>query len=216
MKTVKDVELRVQTKVTEVLKEVGLLPDGYRCRVRLHGKARDKRQTASFATSWSPDTDSINIRFKPIEEQLEENGVANTGATAVLVPGNAIASAASPSDRLSDLVRALDRLESRPGYEFVALKWFRDTALPGQGFSWANTDSERQDILREAIDKRMILTSKVPNPRSPQFPVTAIRLNRLLPDVKAVLGNQSDGLPDFQPIAIRGENLSATILRDRR
>ncbi|HUO25569.1 MAG TPA: hypothetical protein VMU61_07875 [Candidatus Aquilonibacter sp.] len=216
MKTVKDVELHVQTKVTEVLKEVGLLPDGYQCRVRLHGKERDKRRTASFATSWSPDTDSINIRFKPVEEQPEENGVANIAVTEILVPGNAIASAASPSDRLSDLVRALDRLESRPGYDFVALKWFRDTALPGEGFSWANADSERQDILREAIDKRMILTSKVPNPRSPQFPVTAIRLNRLLPDVKAVLGNQSDGLPDFQPVAIRGENLSATILRDRR
>ena len=216
MKTVKDVELQVQTKVTEVLKEVGLLPNGYRCRVRLHGKERDKRRTASFATSWSPDTDSINIRFKPVEEQPEENGVANSQATAIPVLGSAIASAASPSDPLSDLVRALDRLESRPGYDFVALKWFRDTALPGEGFSWANADSERQDILREAIDKRMILTSKVPNPRSPQFPVTAIRLNRLLPDVKAVLGNQSDGLPDFQPIAIRGENLSATILRDRR
>lgn len=216
MKTVKDVELHVQTKVTEVLKEVGLLPNGYRCRVRLHGKERDKKRTASFATSWSPDTDSINIRFKPVEEQPEENGVANTQAAAIPVLRSAIASAVSPSDPLSDLVRALDRLESRPGYDFVALKWFRDTALPGEGFSWANADSERQDILREAIDKRMILTSKVPNPRSPQFPVTAIRLNRLLPDVKAVLGNQSDGLPDFQPIAIRGENLSATILRDRR
>jgi hypothetical protein len=216
MKTVKDVELHVQTKLTEILKEVGLLPDGYRCRVRLHGKERDKRRTASFPTSWSPDTDSIHIRFKPVEEQPDEDDAANTQPTPVLVPDIGIAPSASPSDPLSDLVRALDRLESRPGYDFVALKWFRDTALPGAGFSWANADSERQDILREAIDKRMILTSKVPNPRSPQFPVTAIRLNRLLPDVKAVLGNQSDGLPDFQPIAIRGENLSATILRDRR
>lgn len=216
MKTVKDVELQVQTRVTEVLKEVGLLPDGYRCHVRLHGKERDKRRTACFATSWSPDRDSINIQFKPAEDQPEENGVGITQATAILVPDNVITSAANPRDPLSDLVRALDRFESRPGYHFVALKWFRDTALPGEGFSWANADSERQNILREAIDKRMILTSKVPNPRSPQFPVTAIRLNRLLPDVKAVLGDQSDGLPDFQPIAIRGENLSATILRDRR
>ncbi len=216
MKTVKDVELQVQTKVTQALKEVGLLPDGYRCRVRLHGKERDKRRTASFATNWSPDTDSINIRFKPVEEQPEENNAANTQGTPILVPGNAATSAGSPRDPMSDLVCTLDRLESRPGYDFVALKWFRDTALPGEGFSWANADSERQNILREAIDKRMILTSKVPNPRSPQFPVTAIRLNRLLPDVKAILGTENDGLPDFQPIAIRGENLSATILRDRR
>src|SRR5579863_4942325 len=112
MKTVEDVELQVQTKVTEVLKEVGLLPDGYRCRVRLHGKKRVKKRTASFATSWSPDSDSINIQFKLAEEQPEENGVANTRATAILVQGNAIASAASPSDPLTDLVRALDRVES--------------------------------------------------------------------------------------------------------
>lgn len=209
MKTVKEVELQFQAKVTAVLKEVGLLPDGYQCSVRLHGKERDKRSTASFETSWSPNTDSVNIRF-------EQNTAPDTQAASDEMPIRAASSAESQSNPLSDLIRALDRFESRPGYDFVALKWFRDTALPSEGFSWANTDSEKQDLLREAIDKRMILTSKVPNPRSPQFPVTAIRLNRLLPDVKAILGNQSDGLPDFQPIAIRGENLSATILRDRR
>jgi hypothetical protein len=43
----------------------------------------------------------------------------------------------SVEDRLSNLVRALDRAEGRPGYEFVALKWFRDTALVHEGLSWA-------------------------------------------------------------------------------
>lgn len=227
MKTVKDVELQFQVKVAEVLKEVGLLPDGYQCSVRLHGKERDKRRTASFEANWSPESDSINIRFEPVEvvhrfpryaveAQPGEHGVANPPAASAVPASEASAPAGIGTDPLSDLVRALDRVEFRPGYDFVALKWFRDTALPTESFSWAGDDSERQNVLREAIDKRMILTSKVPNPRSPQFPVTAIRLNRLLPDVKTILGNQSDGLPDFQPIAIRGENLSATILRDRR
>lgn len=227
MKTVKDVELQFQVKVAEVLKEVGLLPNGYQCSVRLHGKERDKRRTASFEANWFPESDSINIRFElvevahrfpryAVEEQPREHGVANPQAASAVPANEASAPAGIGSDPLSDLVRVLDRVESRPGYDFVALKWFRDTALPSEGLYWAGDDSERQNVLREAIDKRMILTSKVPNPRSPQFPVTAIRLNRLLPDVKAILGNQSDGLPDFQPIAIRGENLSATILRDRR
>ena len=97
-------------------------------------------------------------------------------------------------DPLSDLIRALDRAESRPGYEFVALKWFRDTVLPAEGFPWASYHSARQTVLRDAIDKRLILTSKMPNPRSPQFPVTAIRLNRLVPEVMGILGSpEGDG-----------------------
>jgi hypothetical protein len=57
--------------------------------------------------------------------------------------------------------------------------------------------------------------SKVPNPKSPQFPVTAIRLNRLLPEIQAILGEQvADS--DFRPVDIRGEQLSATVLRERR
>lgn len=216
MRTIRDVELQVQTKITEALKDIGLLPDGYECSVRLHGKERDKRRTASFETNWSAGTDSINIRFEPVEEQPEGQAGANEQAASAVASAEASGAAEVGGNPLPDLVRALDRLESRPGYDFVALKWFRDTALPAEGFSWADADSARQNVLREAIEKRMILTSKVPNPRSPQFPVTAIRLNRLLPEVKAVLGNQSGGLPDFQPIAIRGENLSATILRDRR
>ena len=122
---------------------------------------------------------------------------------------------AGATESISELVRALDRAESRPGYQFIALKWFRDVALLGESYDWARSDCARQSILREAIEKRLILTSKVPNPKSPQFPVTAIRLNRLLPEIQAILGQQvSDS--DFRPVDIRGEHLSATVLRERR
>jgi len=119
------------------------------------------------------------------------------------------------SDPISDLVRTLDRTESRPGYQFVALKWFRDVALPAEPFEWVRSDSMRQNVLREAIERRLILTSKVPNPKSQQFPVTAIRLNRILPETQSILG---DRVPDteFNPVDIRGESLSATVLRERR
>ena len=102
-------------------------------------------------------------------------------------------------DPLSDLIRALDRAESRPGYEFVALKWFRDTVLPAEGFPWASDHSARQTVLRDAIDKRLILTSKMPNPRSLQFPVTAIRLNRLVPEVTGILGSRKAPCPISSP-----------------
>lgn len=216
MKTIKDVEARVEEKISEALRELELLPEGYSCSVRLHGKERDKKRTATFESSWSPDTDSIHIRFERSEEKPHvgvEPVAQNSGA---VVANYAAKPGGASSDPLSDLIRALDRVESRPGYEFVALKWFRDTALPSEGFSWANEDFARQSVLREAIDRRLVLTSKVPNPRSPQFPVTAIRLNRLMPEVKEILGSRDEGLTDFQPVAIRGESVSVTVLRDRR
>jgi len=214
MSTIKEVEVQIEQKFSEALKELGVLPNTYSCRVRIRGESRKKRQSAAFEKSWSPDRDSIQITFEPNLEQPR--------ASSLSMPGPATASSAAPApksgsvaDPVSDLIKALNRAEAQPGFNFVALKWFRDTALPSEGFTWASADSIR-DVLREAIDNRLILTSKVPNPKSPQFPVTAIRLNRLMPAVKAVLGIRDEGFRDFQPVPIRGEDLSSTVLRERR
>jgi len=190
-----------------------LIPKGYRVHVSLVDKnGRKKRKNAS-AANWSPDLGEVRVNFEPdatspailVAEQESE-----LSAESPAKPSDAIA-----SEPISDLVRTLDRVESRPGYQFVALKWFRDVALAGENFGWAQLDSARQGILREAIERRLILISKVPNPKSPQFPVTAIRLNRLLPEIQAILGEQvADS--DFRPVDIRGEQLSATVLRERR
>jgi hypothetical protein len=262
--TVKNIEEQLEREAPELLKDLGLLPEGYRCRARLHGKSRDKRRTASFDKSWSPDTDSIIIEFErnskpqrqgslslestqqfprtePASSPSSQQGRSDLlqqfaglsvepaspqpplqGPQPPALPSGsaqldpAPKSDAAAADAVYDLVRALDRAESRRGYTFVALKWFRDAALISEGFAWASVDSERQAVLRRAIDNRLVLTSKVPNPKSPQFPVTAIRLNRLMPEVKAILATPDDGLPDFQPVSIRGESLSSTVLRDRR
>jgi hypothetical protein len=206
-----DVELELARGISEILRRLGLgiLPDGYECEVHLHRRNRKKRRDADFKVNWDPDADSIRIGFSPIEEEM---------ATAI---GQGPSSSktekrGSGDDRLSDLVRALDRAEVRPGYEFVSLKWFRDSALAHEGFTWAADEFARHDALREAIDRRWILTSKVANPRPPNFPVTAIRLNRQMPEVNAVLGSRAGSLPAFRPVPIRGEPLSATVLRDRR
>jgi hypothetical protein len=146
-----------------------------------------------------------------------EEKVEGAAGEAVTSPGMAKPEPPGPAEGwLSDLVRALDRAEGRPGYEFVSLKWFRDAALVHEGFSWASDEFARHDVLREAIDRRWILTSKVANPRPPHFPVTAIRLNRQMPEVQIVLGGHAGSRPAFRPLSIRGEPLSATVLRDRR
>jgi len=239
--TIKEAEARVEEKISEALqelKELNVLPAGYRCRARICGQSRKKRQSASFETSWSPDSDSIEVTFEPKPEpsQSASQPVARTGVAAPSnftppsggftnllgefrtlgeKPTDSTPKSGNVSEPLSDLIKALDRAQSQPGYRFVALKWFRDVALPSERFSWLSADTVR-DVLREAIEKRIILTSKEPNPRSPQFPVTAIRLNRLMPEVRATLGCRDERPSDFQPVPIRGENLSATVLRERR
>jgi hypothetical protein len=201
-----DVELKLARRVPEFLRESGMWSKGYQCEVHLYRGNRKKRRDAEFEGNWDPDSDSICISFSPVDEEIES-------ATAKV----AASSNSEPKDeRLSDLVRALDRAERRPGYEFVSLKWFRDTALAHEGFSWAADEFARHDVLREVIDKRWILTSKIPNPRPPNFPVTSIRLNRQMPEVNAVLGSRPGGPATFRPVPIRGEALSATVLNDRR
>lgn len=215
--TIEEVELRLEQGLSRSLESYlhPLLPEGYRPRVHLHEKTGRKKRKDARAESWSPDSGEVRICFEreacspsPSSQEKPVDTPADTS----------VDSSSSPTmgTPISDLVRALDRAESRPGYDFIALKWFRDVFLPAQGFDWTKSDSSRQDVLRDAIEKRLILTSKVPNPKSPQFPVTAIRLNRLLADNQAILraGQGSDS--GFNPVEIRGENLSTTILRERR
>ena len=113
-----------------------------------------------------------------------------------------------------EMVHALASAEA--GRQFVVLKWFRDTYLPQAGYGWAATPDDRHNVLAEAIQRRWILTSRIPNPRNPQFPVTAIRVNRALAEVRAILGQDRGERLRFAPIAIPGEPLSATVLRERR
>ena len=209
MATNADVESELAQRIPQLLRDLGILPHGYECEVHLHRGNRKKRRDAEFEGNWDPDTDSIRIALSPMEEESET--ASDMAAASPKTPD-----AGSSEDRLSDLLCALRRAEGRPGYEFVSLKWFRDTALVHEGFSWAADEFVRQDVLREAIDRRWVLTSKVANPRPPHFPVTAIRLNRQMPEVADVIGSRSGSLPDFRPVPIRGEALSATVLRDRR
>jgi hypothetical protein len=215
--TIKEAEAQVEEKISEALKELKelkVLPAGYRCRARIRGQSRKKRQSASFETSWSPDSDSIEITFEPKPEP-SQSASQPVASVAAVTPSNSSSKPSSVSEPLSDLIKALHRAQSQPGFRFVALKWFRDTVLPSEGFSWFSADTVR-NVLRDAIERRIILTRKEPNPRSPQFPVTAIWLNQTMPEVQATLGSRDERPSDFQPVPIRGENLSATVLRERR
>ncbi len=182
------------------------VPGQYKLRVSLlDANGRKKRSDAS-AENWSPESGRIEIRFEPTAEELK-----------IATPE--VPSGAEGKSRLEiELLRALDRAESTPGWSFVSLKKFRDKILPGKPFApgtFQPSDVHWEEAIRSAIEKRLILTGKVQNPKSPQFPVTTIRLNRLMPEVQEMLGLTKKDL-DFHPIHIKGEPLSATILRERR
>jgi hypothetical protein len=212
MATNEDVELELAQRVPEILRKSGISSKGYQCEAHLYREGergyRKKHRDVEFERNWDPDTDYICISLWPVEEGEEIEPVIVKAATSF--------NDELKDERLSDLVRALDRAERRPGYEFVSLKWFRDTALAHEGFAWAAEEVARHDVLREAIDRRWLLTNKIPNPRPPHFPVTSIRLNRQMPEVSAVLGTRSGSPAIFRPVPIRGEALSATVLNDRR
>lgn len=209
MTTNNDVELEIAQRLPGVLRQLGMLPRDYECEVHLHRGNRKKRSTAAFEGNWNPDEDSIRITFSQLEDaegaEIEKPLVSAKRATAE-----------AAENRIADLLRALDRAESRPGYDFVSLKWFRDTALPREGFSWAVDEAARYDVLQIAIGRELVRTKKVSNPRPPNYPVTAIYLNRSKPEVVDALGGQTAGFAGFRPVAMRGESLSSTVLHDRR
>jgi hypothetical protein len=204
-----------------------LVPDNYRSRVfLLDAKGRKKPSNAS-AENWSPESGRIEIRFEPVrvEEKLEHADAARIPAVSVGIPnapqraGRTSADAPpAATDLLEVLVRALDHAESTPGWSFVSLKKFRDEVLPSEPFppgAFQPTDVHWQEAIRRAIERKLILVGRVPNPKSPQFPVTSVRLNRLMPEVKALLGQGGSADLDFHPVEIKGEPLSATIIRER-
>jgi hypothetical protein len=198
-RTIQEIESRLEEDLSKLRSSEykSLVPAGFRAQVQLLGKDGRKKRKNAPADSWTPESGEIRIRFEPI-------------------PSTDVKKSRSASDPLADVIRSLDRAESTPGYDFVALKWFRDTFLLAEEFEWAASDTARQAAIRQAIEKRLILTSKVQNPKSLQFPVTVIRLNRLLPEVRTILGSEAALDSGFDPVEIRGEQLSATVLRERR
>lgn len=206
----------------QVLAELG---KGHSFEVRLLDSRDRKLNRRGDADKRRRDVAAVTVYFKPADHQSEEisagepsernpepGGVDRSGSSREVGPGDP----ATASPPIAEILRALDSAERRPGYTFVSLKWFRDAVLPAVRAELNADPARRQTVLRELTEKRLLLTSKVPNPKNPSFPVTAVRINREHPDVAALLSAGRAGDLGFAPVEIRGEPLSATILRERR
>jgi len=206
-----------------------LAPPGYQAIVELCGEnGRSKRRNAT-ASCWTPEEDELRIYFERVGEDSEEEdwrgerqpegrpeGIARSGAVkpafAAYEDGNVDTGSgqlpADIDDRIKELCATLAEAE-RGGHAFIALKWFRDSFLPRKTFSWNQNPESRQMVLAEAILRGVVLTSKIPNPKTPAYPTTTIRLNRA-----------EAGVPEeaqrFRPVAVRGEALSVGLMDESR
>jgi hypothetical protein len=193
-----------------------LAPPGYQAIVELCGEnGRSKRRNAS-ADDWSPEEDEVRIYFERVgdgepyvrQDRLQRN-VPATAPRAFDEDGDGQESMV-PADmdaRVKELCTALAEAE-RGGHAFIALKWFRDSFLPRKAYRWNQNPDVRQIVLAEAIQRGTVVTSKIANPKTPAYPTTTIRLNR----VEAGLPDES---PRFQPVEVHGEALTA-VMDDER
>src|SRR5215469_4313085 len=190
-----------------------LSPPGYQAIVELCSEnGRSKRRNAS-ADTWSPEEDEVRIYF----ERIGDGEPAQRPTRAPRIAASHIADdedeepeAILPADmdlRVKELCAALAEAE-RGGHAFIALKWFRDSFLPRKAFRWNQHPESRQAVLAEAIQRGVVLTSKIANPKTPAYPTTTIRLNRA-----------EAGIPEeaqrFHPVAIQGEPLAVAIEEER-
>ena len=192
-----------------------LAPPGYQAIVELCGEnGRSKRRNVS-ADTWSPEEDEVRIYFERTEDG-EAAPRASRAARAVVDADDEDSEeddsqeAQIPADldaRVKELCAALAEAE-RGGHAFIALKWFRDSFLPRKAFRWNQHPESRQAILAEAIQRGVVLTSKIANPNTPAYPTTTIRLNRA-----------EAGMPEeaqrFHPVTVHGDSIAEAIEEER-
>ncbi|MGA3082751.1 MAG: hypothetical protein ABSD44_15475 [Terracidiphilus sp.] len=195
-----------------------LAPAGYQAIVELCGEnGRSKRRNA-LADSWSPEEDEVRIYFERIDG-VEEAPRPIRAPRAIAGP--AFAEYASDEDddsqqavipadldaRVKELCAALAEAE-RGGHAFIALKWFRDSFLPRKAFRWNQHPESRQSVLAEAIQRGVVVTSKIANPKTPAYPTTTIRLNRA-----------EAGIPEeaqrFHPVVVHGDSIAEALEEER-
>jgi len=190
-----------------------LAPSGYQAIVELCGESgRSKRRNAS-ADSWSPEDDEIRIYFErteggePAPRPLRAPRMVADNAFDEEDDGQEAVLPADVDARVKELCAALAEAE-RGGHAFIALKWFRDSFLPRKAFRWNQHPESRQAVLAEAIQRGVVITSKIANPKTPAYPTTTIRLNRA-----------EAGFPEeaqrFHPVAIHGDSIAEAIEEER-
>ena len=117
----------------------------------------------------------------------------------------------NPKEPMDQLIAELDKAELK--YRHVALTEFRDHILPKSGFGWAKDPAKVKSLLKDAIDRDLILTYRMLLSHNIMDPTTTVRLNR---SGKRIRSKGNARSPRFEPIHIPGVSLSDTVIQERR
>ncbi len=187
-----------------------LAPPGYQAIVELCSESGRSKRRNALADSWSPEEDELRIYFERTDDAEAAPRPVRAARLAPVAEEDDDQQALLPADmdtRVKELCTALAEAE-RGGHAFIALKWFRDSFLPRKAYRWNLHPESRQAVLAEAIQRGVVMTSKIANPKTPAYPTTTIRLNRA-----------EAGIPEetqrFHPVAVQGESLSETMEEER-
>ena len=176
-----------------------------------NGKQYRKVRRTADASYFDPDRCDVVIEFVPSDSPDDGDGWTDTSGGIGDTGDTGGASASDGETAVDQLLEALSEIER--DREFVSLKWFRDQYLPACGYDWARDARACGVLLRQATGQRLILTSQVPNPNNPLYPVTAIRINRRHPRFEP----KSPPRPArFERVRVRGGAIADTVLGDRR
>src|SRR5688572_28820963 len=183
-------------------------PKGLAAKVLLQYKDGRKIKRTADAGNWDPESCEAIVSF-----ELEEDESTETSE----YPSNSDPEHAEIDAPVRDLLLALDAAERDVRFVgFVGLKAFRDQFLVGRGLRWATDPEARHYELAKAINSGLILRTSVPNPNRPDFPTTAVKVNREHPIAKDILREAESDRAVFKPVKIRGQSLSSTIIEERR
>ncbi|MGH9489997.1 MAG: hypothetical protein ACRD17_05760 [Terriglobales bacterium] len=196
----------LKEELRQLLASFSALPAGFAARVVFERPEEEKRRSIredADASYFHPEEGHwIRIEFDPPEPARvsvsfapAELALAQVSASAPLPTHAAISSSGNSRDAVNvraamhGVVKTLDHAEHEPGKTFVAIKTFRDRILPQVGL----VGEQASVALNGAIEDRLVLTGKIPNPHKPGLWTTTVRLNREDPRVRAILGAGESG-----------------------
>jgi len=190
-------ELHAQGALPPVLEPLTLIapPRGFAAHVELRPYTDHGRPDDFQRGGWDPRDGEVHLSFEPARDDRgprpADRGERNDRGW------RPAAAAEPPSTEQAhrDLIAVVARAEGDPSFKFLALKFLRDQLLP-RHVAWAQMQNEAQIQINRAIDAGLLVTGKVENPRTPQYPVTTVALNRengLVQEQLAALANAERG-----------------------
>ena len=112
---------------------------------------------------------------------------------------------------MGQLVAELDKAELK--HHHIPLAEFRDHILPKSGFVWAKDPAKVKSLLKDAIDRDLILTYRMLLTNNIMEPTTTICLNRSGTRRRPTTTPSGSRL---KPIDIPGVSLSDYVIQERR